>query len=569
MRHAFLTCLALLLAATTSIAQTFSNSELIGTTNGFGTAQPFPSTINVSGVSGPVGSISVTLRDMFASRSHDLVVGLRSPGGTIYPILSECGGAVATSGTFAFVPTGLGSPYIPIAGVYGASVCSPSFFLFGVSGPIGDLGDVIGSSDVNGVWSLYVFDPGQNNQDVYIVSGWSITFGHAANPPIASERALTYQGRLSDSNGPVNSEVIAGFKLFDAEIGGTRQGVPLVYRVTPEDGLFAINLDFGAQRPLEADVPMWLEVTLDGTVLSPRQRITPTPRAARANVATFANLAATSSNADFAQSATVAAAALNADHAALADFATNAGAAGSASVVPWSGITGVPNNVADLRLNPATLPNSATIAGSVGVGAEPASTSRLLVQSSIPAATQWHIELTNPATATFRGGLRLSDAGFLEITNNAASSVAFFARLSSTGAWTVASDARLKTDVRPATNMLDAAMKLRPVYFHWLSEDAGSAEDFGLIAQEVRGVLPRLVTGDESKDTLTVNYSQLSVVAIAAIQELKAQHEAELAATRAVLGRRADAQQEQIDALRAANDDLIKRIERLELRHAE
>ena len=569
MRHAFLTCLVLLLAATTSIAQTFSNPQFIGTTNGFGSAQPFPSTINVGGVSGPVGSVVVTLRGVFASRSHDLVVGLRSPGGTIYPILSECGGAVATSGTFAFVPNGLAAPYVANPGMYGVSVCSPSFFLFGVSGPIGDLGDVIGSSDVNGVWSLYVFDPGQNNQDVYIIDGWSITFGPVASAPAASERSITYQGRVSDSNGPVNSEVIAGFKLFDDAIAGTRRGAPLLMRVTPEDGLFAVNLDFGTQRPLDADTPMWLEVTLDGNVLSPRQRITPAPRALRATIANVAEAAGTANSATFAQSATIAASALNADHAALADFATNAGAAGSASVVPWSGITGVPNNVANLRVNPATLPNSATIVGPFGVGAEPASTSRLLVQANIPAATQWHIELTNPITTSFRGGLRLSDAGFLEITNNAASSVAFFARLSSTGAWTVASDARLKSHVRPATDMLDAAMKLRPVYFHWLNEDAGSAEDFGLIAQEVRGVLPRLVTGDESKETLTVNYSQLSVVAIAAIQELKARHEAELAATREILGARADAQQEQIDALRSANDDLIKRIERLELRHAE
>jgi hypothetical protein len=82
-------------------------------------------------------------------------------------------------------------------------------------------------------------------------------------------------------------------------------------------------------------------------------------------------------------------------------------------------------------------------------------------------------------------------------------------------------------------------MKLRPVNFRWKGD---GAEDFGLIAQEVRAVLPKLVTGDESKDSLTLNYSQLSVVAIGAIQE----------------------QQSRIDALASENAELKARLERLE-----
>jgi uncharacterized small protein (DUF1192 family) len=59
-------------------------------------------------------------------------------------------------------------------------------------------------------------------------------------------------------------------------------------------------------------------------------------------------------------------------------------------------------------------------------------------------------------------------------------------------------------------------MKLRPVNFRW---KATGMQDFGLIAQDVRGVLPTLVVGDEGTESLTVNYSQLSVVAVGAIQE--------------------------------------------------
>jgi hypothetical protein len=119
--------------------------------------------------------------------------------------------------------------------------------------------------------------------------------------------------------------------------------------------------------------------------------------------------------------------------------------------------------------------------------------------------------------------MRLSDGGFLELTNRADTTGALFARLSSVGTWTAASDSRLKSNVTAATGNLAAAMRLRPVNFRW---NETGMEDFGLIAQEVRAVMPGMVTGDEAKQMLTVNYSQLSVVAIGAIQELKAENDA-------------------------------------------
>lgn len=117
----------------------------------------------------------------------------------------------------------------------------------------------------------------------------------------------------------------------------------------------------------------------------------------------------------------------------------------------------------------------------------------------------------------------MTDSGFFRITNRIANANGTYAQLGTNGAWTALSDARLKTDVTTAEGNLAAAMKLRPVNFGWRGD---GAEDLGLIAQEVRAVLPKLVTGDESKDSLTLNYSQLSVVAIGAIQELKAENDA-------------------------------------------
>jgi predicted RNase H-like nuclease (RuvC/YqgF family) len=86
----------------------------------------------------------------------------------------------------------------------------------------------------------------------------------------------------------------------------------------------------------------------------------------------------------------------------------------------------------------------------------------------------------------------------------------------------------------------------------------------GFIAQDVKGVLPGLVVGDEKKDMLTVDYAHLSVVAIGALQEMHRELKAENEALRAELlnqtARRSEdagEKQREIDALKA-------RLERLE-----
>ena len=160
--------------------------------------------------------------------------------------------------------------------------------------------------------------------------------------------------------------------------------------------------------------------------------------------------------------------------------------------------------------------------------------------------TGWQTVWNNTVASSFRGGARLSDAGNFEMTNSANVANPTFARLTNTGVWTAVSDGRLKTDVSLSENNLAATMKLKPVNFRW---KATGMQDFGLIAQDVRSVLPTLVVGDEGTESLTVNYSQLSVVAIGAIQE----------------------QQREIEKLRAAearrdadNTELRARIEQLE-----
>jgi hypothetical protein len=127
---------------------------------------------------------------------------------------------------------------------------------------------------------------------------------------------------------------------------------------------------------------------------------------------------------------------------------------------------------------------------------------------------QWGIRIRNPQT-TLIGGMRMTNNGFFEMTNNANIASPNFARLSTAGSWTTVSDIRLKKDVISASDLLSKALSLDPVRYHFKSMPDAQME-LGLIAQEVQEILPELV---EEGDFLTLNYSGLSVVAIGAIKE--------------------------------------------------
>ncbi len=104
-----------------------------------------------------------------------------------------------------------------------------------------------------------------------------------------------------------------------------------------------------------------------------------------------------------------------------------------------------------------------------------------------------------------------------------------------------ASDARLKRDVVSFEPMLEKITALRPVHFYWSNGEFparafGERQSYGLVAQEVEGVLPELVTSD-ADGFRAVNYSKLPLLAIQAIKDLKSENDA-LKAENAELARR-------------------------------
>lgn len=91
-----------------------------------------------------------------------------------------------------------------------------------------------------------------------------------------------------------------------------------------------------------------------------------------------------------------------------------------------------------------------------------------------------------------------------------------------------ASDQRLKQDIMAldASSTLAALDELNPISFYWRPEtQRGSAEQFGLVAQDVQKIFPNLVattspTSLTPDGTLTVNYDGLIAPMIVAIQQL-------------------------------------------------
>jgi hypothetical protein len=88
--------------------------------------------------------------------------------------------------------------------------------------------------------------------------------------------AFTYQGGLKASGTAVNTPVNLEFRLYDVATLGIPLTAPIVLNGTPVvDGVFTVTLDFGALAFTRDE--RWLEVVVNSTILSPRQKLAPAP----------------------------------------------------------------------------------------------------------------------------------------------------------------------------------------------------------------------------------------------------------------------------------------------------
>ncbi len=192
-------------------ATTFSNtgSIAIPATGTSGIANPYPSAISVSGLSGTITDVNVTLTGYSHSFPSDVDVLLAGPGNQTTVLMADtCGGAPgvlnrtlvfdqAASGvlpnTAAGCLSGTYRPTIQPGGAFSGIGPAPA-------GPYGTTLSVFNGTSPNGTWNLWVFDDA--GADVGSISGgWSLDI--TTNGPTITSFAPT-------SGGPGTSVVITG-----------------------------------------------------------------------------------------------------------------------------------------------------------------------------------------------------------------------------------------------------------------------------------------------------------------------------------------------------------------------
>lgn len=112
-----------------------------------------------------------------------------------------------------------------------------------------------------------------------LIGSMNIAASMALGAPFTT--GVTYQGQLKQEGVPASGTFPMTFELFDSLTAGVLVGGPLVLpAVSVSNGVFQVELDFGSA--VFEGSERFLQVTVNGLPLSPRQRIAPAPYALHA-----------------------------------------------------------------------------------------------------------------------------------------------------------------------------------------------------------------------------------------------------------------------------------------------
>ena len=161
------------------MTNTFVNSSAI-VIPAIGPGNPYPSTINVSGMTGLVSSVTATVSNLSHTFPHDINVLLVSPSGRKTLLISHAGGAHAVSNVTVTADDTAAAP-LPnfgqiVSGTFLPTAYAPAVLISGPApaGPYVASMAALNGADPNGTWSLFVFDDSAGD-DGNIAAGWSMT----------------------------------------------------------------------------------------------------------------------------------------------------------------------------------------------------------------------------------------------------------------------------------------------------------------------------------------------------------------------------------------------------------
>jgi len=207
------------------VASAFRSSTAICTTFAQ-PAQPYPSTISVSGVPGIIGSMRVTLFDVAHTTPDSMDFLLVGPGGQKFILMADAGGVLDLSTPVTLTFSDTAGQVVPNSGPLSTGTFEPtswepgqtSFPAPAPAAPYNEPGSAVGGTGTqtlfgnfggmtaNGTWSLYMRDDGGSFDAVTgcVNGGWGLEFfsSTAANGYV-SGRVLT-----SDGQGIRNAKVV-------------------------------------------------------------------------------------------------------------------------------------------------------------------------------------------------------------------------------------------------------------------------------------------------------------------------------------------------------------------------
>ena len=224
-----------------SLLATFTNAGSIpiadATASAHGQASPYPSTISVSGLSGTLNGITLTLNNASFARTRDIDIILVAPTGAAFMVMSDVSDGSATSGAnITFSDAGSALPatggissgtYVPtdIVSVTAGNDVFPApapSYSSPATTDSATFASVFNGINPNGTWSLYIQDDAASSGlTSSITGGWTLnitTAGAAAattttvssslNPSLTTQ-SVTFTATVTSGGSPVTSGTVS------------------------------------------------------------------------------------------------------------------------------------------------------------------------------------------------------------------------------------------------------------------------------------------------------------------------------------------------------------------------
>ena len=185
--NSILTGIFILLSSVLTFAQTtqtFTNSNattIPATGTGPAVANPYPSTVTVSGMPGTITNVTVSLTGISHTWPDDLDIILVSPAGQQVTLMSDCGAGTDLVGVNLVLSDAAGSSLVDggptVSGTFKPTDINDGTDTYPAPGPgtvsPAALLSTFNTYDANGTWSLYIYD--DTGIDQGTMASWSIT----------------------------------------------------------------------------------------------------------------------------------------------------------------------------------------------------------------------------------------------------------------------------------------------------------------------------------------------------------------------------------------------------------